>query len=257
MELHNINKANKKKNEADTTRTIYYSFKIVFVLFTRLVNIWFHFCSTLNQLWDRRHVQTCNHYIVDTRIQWRQKLSGASRPHWRPIWGSVWKRHCAHSLARWDVATLAPNWSLSPLSRLHSLICICHICQKEKTPQWEHDESKKGKKRHKTQTYFPVSSAWMWSVICVAFIVADISNTVFVHEDIMVHLIFILFLHAWTGVHLAVGLSCKKIWCQEQIVIIPSWWQIRPRPLVVIAAVHQLHQLLWLAEPLTVRVASI
>lgn len=57
---------------------------------------------------------------------------------------------------------------------------------------------------------------------------------------------------------LAVMLSCKKIRSQEQIVIIPSWplpWrQIRPCPLVVIAASHQLHQLLWLAEPLTVRV---
>lgn len=53
---------------------------------------------------------------------------------------------------------------------------------------------------------------------------------------------------------LAVMLSCEKVWSQEPIVIIPSWWQIRPSPLVVIAALHELHQLLWLAEPLTVRV---
>lgn len=52
-----------------------------------------------------------------------------------------------------------------------------------------------------------------------------------------------------------VTLSCKKIWNQEQIVITASWWQIRrPNPLVVIAALHQLHQLLWWAGPLTVRV---
>lgn len=58
--------------------------------------------------------------------------------------------------------------------------------------------------------------------------------------------------------NLGAMLSWKKIWSQKQIVIIPSWplpWrQIRPCPLVVIAALHQLHQLLWLAEPLNVRV---
>lgn len=81
--------------------------------------------------------------ITDSKIQWRQKLSGASHPHWRPIcWRSVWKRRCAYSLAQWDVATPAPSWSLSLLSRLCSMICICHIRQKEKTPQWEHDKSK-------------------------------------------------------------------------------------------------------------------
>lgn len=46
--------------------------------------------------------------------------------------GSVWKRGCAHSLALWDVATPAPNWSLSLQSRLQILICICHICRKER-----------------------------------------------------------------------------------------------------------------------------
>lgn len=50
----------------------------------------------------------------------------------------------------------------------------------------------------------------------------------------------------------------RKYESQELIAIIPSWplpWrQIRPCPLVVIVALHQLHRLLWLAEPLAVRV---
>lgn len=204
-------------------------------------------------------MQTCNHYTVDARIQWRQKLSGASHPHWRPIcWGSVWKRHCAHSLAQWDVATPAPNWSLSPLSRLHSLICICHVCQKEKTPQWEHDESKKKwasdinllpcgfcmtvinclfvwtpSFRRRSQQTHPAQFSCMVILWCTWSFCAYMPERVYI---------------------LAVMLSCNKIWSQEPIVIIPSWWQIRPSPLVVIAALHELHQLLWLAEPLTVRV---
>lgn len=63
----------------------------------------------------------------------RHHTCAHSHMHCRPIcWRSVWERCCAHSLAQWDVATPAPNWSLSPLSRLHSLICICHICRKER-----------------------------------------------------------------------------------------------------------------------------
>lgn len=90
----------------------------------------------LNYLWDCRPVLTCNHYTVDAWIQRRQKLSGASHPHRRPICErSVWRRRCAHSLAQWDVATPPLNRSLSSLSRLCSLISICHVCQKEKTPQ--------------------------------------------------------------------------------------------------------------------------
>lgn len=87
------------------------------------------------------------------QVKHRLKLSGPSRPHRSPIcWRSVWKMRCAHSLAQWDVATPAPNWSLSFWCRLHSLICICHICQKEKTLQWEHDESKTGQ-RHNPLPY--------------------------------------------------------------------------------------------------------
>lgn len=84
--------------------------------------------------------------------------------HCRPIcWGSVWKRRCAHSLARWDVATPAPNWSLSPLSRLQSLICICHICRKERHRS---ESTMSQKNRPVTWTYFPAVSAWPWSFAC-------------------------------------------------------------------------------------------
>lgn len=48
--------------------------------------------------------------------------------------------------------------------------------------------------------------------------------------------------------------SCSPVRKYDAIVIIPSWWQIRPCPLVIIEALHELHRWLWLAEPLTVRV---
>lgn len=81
-----------------------------------------------------------------------------SRTYCRPICvGSVWKRRCAHSLARWDVATPAPNWSLSLLSRLHILICICHICRKERhKARWVKKKKRKKKEGHRHK----LSSLW-------------------------------------------------------------------------------------------------
>lgn len=94
----------------------------------------------------------------------RHHTCAYSHMHCRPIcWRSVWERCCAHSLAQWDVATPAPNWSLSPLSRLHSLICICHICRKERHSG---ESTMSQKKRASDINSLPVVSAWPWSFAC-------------------------------------------------------------------------------------------
>lgn len=104
----------------------------------------FNFCLTSDKFQDRTCVQT----PVETEIiRGIADASACSRTEGLSLVGSVWKRRCAHSLARWDVATPAPNWSLSPLSRLHILICICHICRGKKRHSGKSTTSQK-KKRH-------------------------------------------------------------------------------------------------------------